>query len=102
MSDEDILVVHSDGDKQPCPSFGIHQKLPFVRTLYERGDLSFLPNVGALVEPMTAAQFSHGGARKCVGLFSHSDQKDAVQTLVCQIAGKSPRGVGGRIGDALS
>mmetsp|Transcript_19992 Transcript_19992/g.37454 ORF Transcript_19992/g.37454 Transcript_19992/m.37454 type:complete len:323 (+) Transcript_19992:60-1028(+) len=50
---------------------------------------------------MTKAQFKKGG-RTCVGLFSHSDQKAAAQTLKCQIPGASPKGAGGRIGDALA
>jgi uncharacterized protein (DUF1501 family) len=38
----------------------------------------------------------------CVGLFSHKHQQAAVQTSVCQVAGGSPKGVGGRMADALS
>ena len=38
----------------------------------------------------------------CAGLFSHSDQTEAAQTLKCQIRGSAPKGVGGRMADALS
>jgi uncharacterized protein (DUF1501 family) len=37
-----------------------------------------------------------------VGLFSHSHQQTAAQTLQCQTKGSSPRGAGGRLADALS
>merc|ERR1712151_191747 len=36
------------------------------------------------------------------GLFSHSHQQTAAQTLQCQTKGSSPRGAGGRLADALS
>ena len=37
----------------------------------------------------------------CVGLFSHSDQSQAAQTLQCQVRGSGPKGFGGRVADAL-
>ena len=39
---------------------------------------------------------------RCVGLFSHSDQQRAAQTLTCQYASASNKGAGGRIADALA
>merc|ERR1711985_152545 len=58
-------------------------------------------NIGSLVEPVTKEQFKSGNKQSCVGLFSHSDQQAAAQTLKCQVPGASPRGTGGRIADAL-
>merc|ERR1719160_1458263 len=75
LASHDLLVVGADPAKQPCSSFGIHHKLPFFQTLYEDGDLAFITNVGNLVEPITKQQYKRGGAQKCVGLFSHSDQQ---------------------------
>lgn len=86
---------------QACSKFGIHHKLPFIKSLYNDGKASFVSNIGALVEPITKEQFKKGGAQSCVGLFSHSDQQTAAQTLKCQEPGASPRGSGGRIADAL-
>jgi len=54
-----------------------------------------------LVEPTTKEQYKSDSSEKCVGLFSHSDQQTAATTLKCQVAGTSPKGAGGRIGDAL-
>jgi uncharacterized protein (DUF1501 family) len=70
--------------------------------LYDEGSAAFVSNVGSLVEPITREQFKKGGAAKCVGLFSHSDQANAAQTLKCQITGSSPKGGGGRLADQLA
>ena len=37
-----------------------------------------------------------------MGLFSHSDQQRAAQTLTCQYASASNKGAGGRLADALA
>jgi uncharacterized protein (DUF1501 family) len=89
---------------QACAKFGIHYKLPFIKELYDKKQAAFLSNIGSLVEPTVAASFKQGGppVKKCVGLFSHSDQVQAAQTLQCQIPGAAPKGAGGRIGDALA
>jgi len=87
---------------QACAQFGIHHKLPFLKELYDRRKAAFVSNVGSLVKPTTRQQFKKGGASTCVGLFSHSDQTQAAQTLQCQVAGAAPKGAGGRIADALA
>eukprot|EP00928_Gymnodinium_smaydae_P088684 TRINITY_DN72747_c0_g1_i1.p1 TRINITY_DN72747_c0_g1~~TRINITY_DN72747_c0_g1_i1.p1 ORF type:complete len:1837 (+),score=303.59 TRINITY_DN72747_c0_g1_i1:299-5512(+) len=104
---QDIALVPGQLQKistagQTCSNFGIHFKLPFVKQLYDEGNAAFVSNVGALVEPTTKEQFRKGGASRCVGLFSHSDQKTAAATLKCQVAGASPQGLGGRLADALA
>lgn len=98
-----LLEVSTTG--QACTNFGIHHKLPFVKKLYDEKDAAFVSNVGSLVRPITKHEFRQGSsvtASKCVGLFSHSDQQQAAYTMKCQVAGSSPKGVGGRIADALS
>jgi len=87
---------------QACAQFGIHHKLPFLKQLYDRSKAAFVSNIGSLVKPTTKQQFKQGGASRCVGLFSHSDQAQAAQTLKCQVAGAAPKGAGGRIADALA
>jgi len=99
LADHELLNITTDG--QAITTFAVHHKLPFLRQLYNDGEAAFISNVGALVEPITKDQFKKGGAEKCVGLFSHSDQQAAAATLKCQIAGTSPKGAGGRMGDAL-
>jgi len=87
---------------QACSDFGIHSELSFIKELYDQKQAAFVSNVGALVEPLTKTQFKKGGASRCVGLFSHSDQQQAAQTLKCQVSGASPKGAGGRLADALA
>jgi len=87
---------------QGCARFGVHHRLPFVKDLYNRQKAAFVTNIGALVEPLTKQQFTRGGGSRCVGLFSHSDQVQAAQTLQCQTPGAAPKGAGGRIADAVA
>lgn len=87
---------------QACPSFGLHYKLPKLRQLYQAGEAAFVSNIGALVQPLTKYEYKSGTKSTCVGLFSHSDQTAAAQTLKCQVAGASPKGVGGRMADVLA
>jgi len=96
--------VHPLSSKgQPCKKFGLHPALPFLADRYERvKDAAFVSNVGALVEPITHALFKSGRGRRCRGMFSHSDQQAAAQTLQCQIPGFAPKGAGGRIADELA
>jgi len=86
---------------QSCPEFGIHYELDFFKELYDSNELAFAANVGSLVEPLDKASYKSSGER-CVGLFSHSDQQRAAQTLTCQYASQPNKGAGGRLADALA
>eukprot|EP00929_Paragymnodinium_shiwhaense_P044335 TRINITY_DN22747_c0_g1_i3.p1 TRINITY_DN22747_c0_g1~~TRINITY_DN22747_c0_g1_i3.p1 ORF type:complete len:1100 (-),score=265.71 TRINITY_DN22747_c0_g1_i3:453-3530(-) len=96
----DMLPIKTEG--QLCSKFALNPGLPYLRELYNRNESAIISNIGSLVEPMTLQQFKRGGAKKCVGLFSHNDQKNAAQTLKCQASGTSAKGVGGRLADALA
>jgi cullin-associated NEDD8-dissociated protein 1 len=87
---------------QNCTLFGVHHKLPFVRQLYEEGQLAFVSNIGSLVQPTTREEYRAKTSQNCAGRFSHLDQRNGAQTLKCQVPGKSPRGFGGRLADALA
>eukprot|EP00931_Biecheleriopsis_adriatica_P083516 TRINITY_DN5709_c0_g1_i1.p1 TRINITY_DN5709_c0_g1~~TRINITY_DN5709_c0_g1_i1.p1 ORF type:complete len:1902 (+),score=308.18 TRINITY_DN5709_c0_g1_i1:193-5898(+) len=87
---------------QACGKFGIHGKLPFLKKLYDEGKASFVTNIGSLAEPLTKEQFEAASGKQCAGLFSHSDQTIAAQTLQCQTSGSSPKGAGGRLADKLA
>lgn len=99
LDPEDLIAINVSN--QPCPKFGIHGSFDYLKQLYDEGDLAFMTNMGSLVEPLNKDQYRNNLKEKCVGLFSHSDQQTAAQTLACQVAGNSPRGAGGRITDAL-
>jgi len=99
LASHELLEITTTG--QNISKFAVHKKLPFLVQLYKEGHAAFVSNIGPLVEPTTKAQYINKGAKNCVGLFSHSDQQTAAATLKCQIAGSSPKGVGGRMSDAL-
>lgn len=116
MAANKLLEVTTAG--QSCGSFGVHYKLPFLRQLYQEGRAAFVSNIGSLVEPMDKNDYKRlvalamarhdplwwprkSSKSTCVGLFSHSDQSQAAQTLQCQVRGSGPKGVGGRMADAL-
>lgn len=87
---------------QDCAEFGIHHELKTFKELYDLEELAFTANVGSLVESLDKASYSSGMGQRCVGLFSHSDQQRAAQTLTCQSATSAMRGAGGRLADALA
>ena len=80
-------------------SFGLHPAMIEMQQLFESGDLSFLANVGTLIEPSTKSDIQNKVVKTPLGLFSHSDQQQQWQT------GKPHErtniGWGGRIADLL-
>ena len=44
-------TINIDQTDQPCKTFGIHHKLPYLKTLFDTKQLSFLANMGFLIEP---------------------------------------------------
>lgn len=79
--------------------FGLHPSMPEVQTLFNNGKLSFVSNVGTLVEPTTKSQYLNGGVTVPVGLLSHADQIQQWQTSIPQT--RSSKGWGGRMADIL-
>ncbi|RCL32769.1 MAG: DUF1501 domain-containing protein [Puniceicoccaceae bacterium] len=83
-------------------NFGIHPDLPYLKTLYDQGDLAFVSNVGSLIEPTSLVQYNDGSKPKPEGLFSHPDHQVHWQTLVPQVRGSAPKGWGGRMAEVMS
>ena len=54
--------------------FGLSPIVTDLQTMYNEGDLSFVSNVGSLVEPTTIEQFRNKSTALPYGLFSHNDQ----------------------------
>ena len=94
----DLLPISTGG--QNYSEFGIHPSMPELQSLYNSGDVSFVSNVGTLVQPTTKADYNNKIALPS-GLFSHSDQQVHWQTSVPQIKGAGPGGWGGRTADLL-
>ena len=82
--------------------FGIHPNLPYLKELYDQGDLAFVSNVGSLIEPTSLVQYNDGSKPKPEGLFSHPDHQIHWQTLVPQVRGSAPKGWGGRMAEVMS
>ena len=82
--------------------FGIHPDLPYLKTLYDQGDLAFVSNVGSLIEPTSLVQYNDGSKPRPEGLFSHPDHQIHWQTLVPQVRGSAPKGWGGRMAEVMS
>lgn len=92
-----ITLLPSDvhriqASNQACSDFGIHPRLPFLKQLYDQGQVTFVNDVGSLVEPLSKDQIGTGFHAKggsgeiCQGLFSHADQQRAAETLTCASA----------------
>ena len=82
-------------------TFGIHNGMSRVRDLFNNDQLSFISNVGTLIEPIANKSDLESGNKKLpLGLYSHSDQIMQWQTSVPQ--SRSAVGVGGRIADILN
>ncbi len=79
-------------------SYGLHPSLTNIQSLFESGNLAFVANVGALVEPTTLASYN-ADLNLPLGLFSHSDQRTHWQTSVPQ--DRNALGWAGRMADIL-
>lgn len=82
-------------------NYGIHASMTRVRDMFAAQDLSFVSNIGTLIEPIADLNDLEFGNKKIpLGLYSHSDQIMQWQTSVPQ--NRSAVGVGGRMADILS
>ena len=48
LKKSDLLPINATGSNQVCDTFGVHPSAPYLKTLYNEGDLSFLANTGVL------------------------------------------------------
>jgi uncharacterized protein (DUF1501 family) len=81
-------------------TYAVHAGMTQVRDMFNSGDLSFLANIGTLIEPIANRAAYESGLKKIpLGLYSHSDQIMQWQTSVPQ--SRSAVGVAGRIADIL-
>lgn len=69
----DLLNLNGFSDAEGR-SFAVPKSMPQVQTLFNDGKLSFVANVGPLVEPVDRAAMQAGTAKLPLGLLSHSDQ----------------------------
>lgn len=79
--------------------FGLHPALTGMQALFNNGNLSFISNVGTLVEPVTKDEVWNNDSKLPLGLFSHSDQTRQWQTGLPHE--RSSVGWGGKIADLI-
>ncbi len=98
LGTNDLLAVNPSNT--PGRSFGIHNGMTSVKNLFDAGNLSFLSNIGTLVEPIMDVDDLYSGSKQIpLGLYSHADQIMQWQTSVPQ--SRTAVGVGGRMADML-
>lgn len=78
--------------------FGLHPNMHEVAQLFGEEQLSFVANIGPMVEPVSKARF-YDGARLPIGLLSHADQ--FTHWLTSQSHQRINRGWFGSFADAL-
>jgi uncharacterized protein (DUF1501 family) len=58
-------------DSATGKTFGVHPRLPYLRSLYNQGRATFVANVGTLVEPIAdKVAFERSDVQKPIGLFT--------------------------------
>ena len=80
-------------------NYGVHPSMGGIQNLFENNKLSFISNIGTLIQPTTKAEFQNGTANLPLGLFSHSDQIQQWQTASPHA--RTPVGWGGKVADLL-
>ncbi len=84
--------------------YHVHYSMPEVVDMFNAGDLSFLANVGTMVEPITKAQYQNGSRERPIALASHFDQSKQWQNSVPNMRAGSLAGTGwiGRMSEILN
>jgi uncharacterized protein (DUF1501 family) len=81
-------------------TFGVNPAMTRVQQLFNSQKLSFITNIGTLIEPVLTKANLEGNLKKVpLGLYSHSDQIMQWQTSVPQ--DRNATGIAGRIADIL-
>ena len=78
LEKSDLLPIY---DGTVSNFYGIHHKMPEVRTLYNQTDLAFVANIGTLVRPTSLNDFNND-LHLPRALFSHAEQQQSWQTSV--------------------
>ena len=79
--------------------YGLHPALGGMQSLFNNGQLSFISNIGTLIEPVTKDEVWNNDTKLPLGLFSHSDQTRQWQTALPHE--RSAIGWGGKIADLI-
>lgn len=77
---------------------GLHPSMADAQELFANGQLAFISNVGALVEPVSKTTYKNNSALLPPQLFSHNDQQTFMQSLQ---SSTKRNGWSGRAADAM-
>lgn len=88
------------GVLQPCGTFALHNKYPYLQQLFDERNASFLANVGALMEPASKVEYFDNLRQFPPNLFAHNTQSLGAHTVNPEDA-VGASGVLGRILTAL-
>jgi len=89
---EDILDLNGS-------DYGLHPSLTDLQTLYDDGKLSFITNIGTLIEPTDIDGYYNETSELPLGLYSHGDQFQQWQTSVPHE--RTAIGWGGKVADLV-
>ena len=78
---------------------GLHPSMTGIQTLFNQNKLSFISNVGTLIEPITRQQYWDEAVPIPLGLYSHADQAQQWQTSIPH--DRTAVGWGGKTADLL-
>lgn len=108
-SGKEVFIPINSGSGADQTSYGLHPACGIVdsnlgngsggfKKLYDEGNLAFIANTGALIEPTTALDYGQGNVNLPPKLFGHLSQKDFVRAGVAY-DGSIVNGWAGRIAD---
>jgi uncharacterized protein (DUF1501 family) len=80
--------------------FGVHPSMDGIQDLFNNNKLSFISNIGTLLQPMVKDEVWQNDKLLPLGLFSHSDQTQQWQTSLPN--SRTNIGWGGRLADMMS
>ncbi|MBK8955164.1 MAG: DUF1501 domain-containing protein [Saprospiraceae bacterium] len=83
----------------PGRTFGLNPVMTECQRLHNDGKLTFVSNVGTLLEPTTQSAFYNGTVKLPLGLLSHSDQSQQWQSSLADK--RATVGWGGRMADLI-
>lgn len=94
----DLLSINATNTQGQ--EFGLHPSLPKLQGLFNQGKLSFISNIGSLVEPALKREDVWNERIKLpLGLYSHADQQMHWQTATPHL--RTAAGWGGKVADMI-
>lgn len=96
IAEQDILPLHPNNPG--AVAYGLHPAMADAQQLFADGRLAVLANAGALIEPVSKADYQNRNVILPPQLFSHNDQQNFVQALA---RGNAKTGWAGRAADIM-